>query len=129
MKKLLLSLLLISLLLTFLSSCQGGEDPSTDKVFPSPFPDSAHKVDAPLGDEEIKAIFSDIPGDRYVEYQSLHGSPISATLYKNGESISLDVNDPRILKLVNLYNNSVYYKQYAYKNISEYFFRERVLCR
>lgn len=54
-------------------------------------------------------IVSKIPSDRYEEYPVLHNIPLSATLYKNGEVISIDVNDPRLVKLINMFNNTLYY--------------------
>ena len=61
-----------------------------------------------------KLNISDIPAEKYEKYPSLHSIPLSATLYKNGEVVSVDIRDPRVVKLMNLYNNSVYYDQYAY---------------
>jgi hypothetical protein len=40
--------------------------------------------------------------------------PLSATLYKDGETTRIDVADPRLIGLINLYNNSVYHRQHAY---------------
>ncbi len=68
----------------------------------------------PLSDDEIKSIISKVPTDRYEIYPALHNIPLSATLYKNGEVIDIDLNDPRLIGLINLYNNSVYYRQYSY---------------
>ena len=67
-----------------------------------------------LTNEEIAAIVAKVPTDKYEAYPHLHTVPLSATLYKNGEVISLDVDDPRIIGLMNLYNNSIYHSQYAY---------------
>ena len=84
-----------------------------EKFSSSPFAD----VDGgskKLTDEEIKLVLSNVPCDRYEIYPGLHNVPVSATLYKNDEVISIDVNDPSIIRLVNLYNNSVYYHKYSY---------------
>ena len=67
-----------------------------------------------LSEEELNAIISTIPTDRYEEYQYLHGAPLTATLYKNNEEIVLDVNDPRVVGFMNLFNASLYNKKYAY---------------
>ena len=40
--------------------------------------------------------------------------PISATLYKDGETLSIDVNDPKLIRLVNLFNNALYHEKCAY---------------
>ncbi len=67
-----------------------------------------------LTNEEIGAIVSLVPTDGYEEYPELHSTPITATLYKGGEETALDVNDKRIVGLMNFYNNSVYFSQYSY---------------
>ncbi len=67
-----------------------------------------------LSNDEIKAIIANIPSDKYELYPSLHNVPVSATLYKGDEVISVDVNDSRLIQLVNFYNNSVYYSKYSY---------------
>ena len=67
-----------------------------------------------LTNEEIRAIVSLAPTNRYEEYPELHTAPITAMLYKGGEEAALDVNDKRIVGLMNLYNNSVCYGQYSY---------------
>lgn len=67
-----------------------------------------------LTDEELKAIIAKVPSDKYEAYPELHTVPNTATLYKNGEVITIDVKDPRLIGLINLYNNSVYYSQLSY---------------
>ena len=64
--------------------------------------------------DEVRAIISTVPTDEYEIYPWLHTIPRSATLYKNNEMISIDPTDPRLIGLINLYNNSVYYRKYAY---------------
>ena len=64
--------------------------------------------------EEVKAIIAKVPSDKYEAYPKLHTVPNTATLYKNGEVISIDVKDPRLIGLINLYNNSVHYSQLSY---------------
>ena len=65
-------------------------------------------------EEILNAAISNLPDDRYVAYEGLHGAPVSAVLYKGGEVISIDPDDPRLVKLVNFYNDSVYNRRYAY---------------
>jgi len=67
-----------------------------------------------LENSQISARIAQIPTDKYEEYPMLHNIPLSATLYKNGEVIAIDITDSRLIGLMNLYNNSVYYNQYAY---------------
>lgn len=67
-----------------------------------------------LSDAEIKAVISEIPSDRYEAYPDTHGAPLSATLYKDGEMISIDVNDARLIALTNFFNQCVYYSKCAY---------------
>jgi len=67
-----------------------------------------------LTEEELKPVLSLVPDDRYEEYPDTHGVPLSATLYKDGQTISIDVNDPRLVKLTNLFNNCVYYSRCSY---------------
>lgn len=64
--------------------------------------------------DEIKAIIPDIPNTQYETYPYLHNIPIDAKLYKGDEVISIALNDPRLISLMNLYNNAVCYNQYAY---------------
>lgn len=49
----------------------------------------------------------DIPCDAYIPLQGFHTAPLSATLYKDGKEIELDVNDPRLIRFLNFYNNVV----------------------
>lgn len=63
---------------------------------------------ARLSGEEIKALIADIPSDKYESYPDTHTLPISATLYKDGKSVSLDQGDPRLIRLVNFFNNCVH---------------------
>lgn len=65
-------------------------------------------------EEDWNELFSKVPSDRYEIYPNLHNVPRTATLYKNGEVTFIDANDSRLIGLMNLYNNSVYYDEYAY---------------
>ena len=55
-----------------------------------------------------------MPDEKYESYPDLQNIPLSAVLYKNGEKITLDPADPRVIALVNLFNNSVYTGQCSY---------------
>ncbi len=61
-----------------------------------------------------ESVLNKIPSDKYEQYNGLHSMPLTATLYKNGEVIELDVNDPRLIRLMNFYNNEIYYGVYSY---------------
>ena len=68
----------------------------------------------PLTVDEMKVGIHDLPDDKYETYPDLHTIPLTVTLYKGDEVISIDLNDSRLIRMMNLYNNSVYYNQYAY---------------
>ena len=68
----------------------------------------------PLTDDEVKSMILNLPDNQYEIYPNLHNIPISATLYKGGTVISVDPKDSRLISMMNFYNNSVYYNQYAY---------------
>ena len=67
-----------------------------------------------LTTEEISSVISNIPSDQYEAYPDTHNIPLSATLYKDGKSISLERDDPRLIRLINFFNNCVYHSQCAY---------------
>ena len=67
-----------------------------------------------MTDNEMKSIIHNLPDDKYETYPDLHNIPLVATLYKGGEVISIDLDDARLIRIINFYNNSVYYSQYAY---------------
>ena len=67
-----------------------------------------------LSDEELREPLSLIPSDKYEAYPDTHNIPISATLYKNGEIVSLKTDDPRLIKIINFFNNCVYNSKCAY---------------
>ena len=68
----------------------------------------------PLADSKMKSVISSLPADRYETYPNLHNVPLTATLYKDGKEIPVDLKDKRLIRLMNFYNNSIYYNQYAY---------------
>ena len=67
-----------------------------------------------LSNEEIKALIATISSDKYETYPNTHNAPVSATLYKNGEKISIDVDDERLVKLINFLNYCVSYPKCSY---------------
>ena len=111
MKKVLCMFFAAILLLSTLSGCK--KNSSTQEFSDEPF-FVVDEVDDPLSDKEIKKLLSKVPQKRYEVYPGLHNVPLTATLYKDGEVVSIDVNDPRLIGLINLYNNSVYHRQFSY---------------
>ncbi len=79
----------------------------------SPFSNVVEGTDR-LTDDEMKSILLDLPTDKYEIYPNLHNIPLTATLYNDDDVVSIDLKDPRLIKLINFYNNSVYYHQYYY---------------
>jgi hypothetical protein len=67
-----------------------------------------------LTHDEIRSAISNIPLEKYESYPDTHNIPISATLYKDGESILLERDDPRLIGIINFFNNCVYHSQCAY---------------
>ena len=65
-------------------------------------------------DAMISATIENIRSDRYESYPSLQTIPLSATLYKDGEVISIDVDDPRLIRLINFFNNALHYDKCHY---------------
>lgn len=106
MKKcfLLLSLLLI---VAILAAC-ASTDYSVKPFFKIEGPDFSPS------DLRVKFGMAKIPSDQYEAYPSTQNVPISATLYKDGETLPVDVNDPKLIRLVNLFNNALYHEKCAY---------------
>ena len=71
--------------------------------------------DSELTDEQMKAIISKIPSEQYEAYSILQNIPLSATLYKDGVVIDIDIRDPRLIRLVNFFNNALYYGKCYYR--------------
>lgn len=67
-----------------------------------------------LSEEEIREVISNIPSKKYESYPDTHAIPVSATLYKNGEKMSISLDDPRLIKITNFFNNCVYHSQCSY---------------
>ena len=64
-----------------------------------------------LTNEEIRDVVSNIPSEKYESYPDIHNIPLTATLYKDGESILLERNDPRLIGIINFFNNCVYHSR------------------
>lgn len=112
MKKLFILFLTLCLALTALAACDDSTNPVDSKFSSEPF----YKVEegVKLSEDQLKSIISDLPDEKYESYPDLQNIPLSAVLYKNGEKITLDPADPRVIALVNLFNNSVYTGQCSY---------------
>ena len=125
MKKAIILCLILLSLFAFLFGCRDGDgekgteesskiaEAVTDQSFSSPF-SSVKEEDIKLSDAAIRDIISDIPSDRYEIYPERHIIPLSATLYDCDKVTSIDINDPRLIRLINFYNNSVYHGYYSY---------------
>ena len=85
----------------------------SDTFSPTPYSD-VKESEAPVSDEEMKAIIAKIPSDKYEVYPNTHTIPVSATLYKDGEAITIAADDPRLIQLTNFFNNCVYYSKCSY---------------
>ena len=106
MKKcyLLLSILLI---LSILAGC-AKTDYSTAPFF------KTEGTDFSPTDLRVKLGMAKIPSSQYETYPSMQNAPISAILYKDGKAQPIDVNDPKLIRLVNLFNNALYHEKCAY---------------
>jgi len=70
-----------------------------------------------------------IPGDVYTQIDGFHTAPISAMLYKNGNCVNLNVNDPRLIRLLNFYNNEVCCGIYSYsQGVANQFYEDKKNC-
>lgn len=123
MKKAILMLLLSALLLTSLGGCaekiEMGGISTAEEIVASEFSDPFYGTDVPRGEEslsnrEIMEILAKVPADQYEAYPDLHNIPLTATLYKDGEVIEIDVKDRRLIRMINFYNNSIYHCQHSY---------------
>ena len=81
-----------------------------------------------MSEADIEEKIAETPLNQYKSYPNQHARPLSATLYKNGEVIEIDVNDPRLVRLVNFFNDSFDQKQFAQtvKNVSIDYLEENV---
>ena len=67
-----------------------------------------------LSYENITNIIEKISSDKYEVYPNTQNVPVSAILYKDGKEISIELDDERLIKLTNFFNNCVYYSKCAY---------------
>ena len=128
-KKILIILLSFLLLITVVGCDRVAKD-NADDIVGTSISDNADKItidsfasapfsevaegDPSLSDGDMKALIAKVPSDKYESYPETHGVPVSATLYKNGEAVSIDPGDERLISLVNFFNNCVYYSKCAY---------------
>ena len=63
--------------------------------------------------DEWQTMLSQIPSDDYEDY-TVDLKPLTATLYKNSEVISIDATDERLVRLLNYFNRALFYNQCAY---------------
>lgn len=113
MKK--LSVLVISiLLLVALVGCTNTEKDLLNPKYSSSSFFDIEEGDPHPTDKDIISVISKIPSNQYEAYPVLQNVPISATLYKDGEAVSIDVRDPRLIRLVNFFNNALYYDKCSY---------------
>ena len=75
-----------------------------------PFPD----VQSKLPDYAIRELIDALPSDRYEVYPDFNSIPTTAVLYRGGIEQQIDVRDPRLIRLINLYSRSSYYGQNVY---------------
>lgn len=123
MKKILLCTCLLVLLI--FAGCEKGETPQNtariDNADHKPLYSSTPYAyveeagaDTDINSLDWEAILSSIPATYYEEYPKLHSVPVTATLYKDGKETELDINDPRLVRLLNFYNNAIHHGIYSY---------------
>jgi hypothetical protein len=122
MKKRLLVLLLSVLTLVAFAGCGSEPKPLTEEekkallsesFSSAPFFEGKESATL-LTNDEVKAVISAAPSDKYEVYPGTHNLPDAATLYKGGDTIAIDLNDPRLIRLINFFNNCVYYSKCSY---------------
>lgn len=113
MKKVYLLLALLLVLVT-LVGCADTEKPLVNPDYSTaPFFKNKY-AEVSAADIWIKFGMSKIPHDQYETYPCTQNVPLSATLYKDGEIISIDPSDPRLIRMVNFFNNALYHEKCAY---------------
>lgn len=103
MKKMALLLMVICLLVCL---CSCPEETSFFTTYPFTEVDRTDDV-------QWQTKLSKIPSDYYEDY-TVDLKPLTATLYQNGEVISIDVTDERLVRLLNYFNNALFHNQCAY---------------
>ena len=113
-KRAIILVLSITLLTACLSGCNGSGDKSGAHVDAPLPPYFDAKEGTKLTDEEIKSVIPAISCDRYEIYPGVSMKLISAALFRDGEETAVDLKDPRLVRLVNLFLNTAYYSQISY---------------
>lgn len=124
MKKLLIVLLVTTVFVCTIVGCEQKDEneledgmhdtfQKTTDFSETPF-ENVQEGGLPLSRDELNALVASVPSNQYISYPHAFLQPISAMLYLGGESTSIDVNDPRLIQLINLYNHSVHHRQYSY---------------
>ena len=98
MKKIVLLIMVICILMCLCSCSEEASNTTTIET---------------TNDGEWQTMLSQIPYDDYEAY-TVDLKPLVATLYKNGEVISIDVMDERLVRLLNYLNNALFHNQCAY---------------
>lgn len=124
MKKRILAVLLSALILASVTACNTPPKKAAEETTESSQKEQFTELTSPYFDwkegsgeltqAELSAVITKIPSDHYEVYRDQHTRPISATLYKNGEEIVIDVDDPRLVSLTNFFNDTLHQKQCAY---------------
>ena len=101
--KVIISILCCFTLLLTGCTIESVPDSSTDN---DKYPKAYAYVEEDNADHEVARLDWDhilkiIPSNYYEDYPGLPAAPLIATLYKNGEAEVLDVDDPRLVKLMN----------------------------
>ena len=112
MKKIVVLIASLCLLTNLVGCAKVEKELTTPDYSVTPFCEGENLYD--LTDEQIESIIPKIPSDQYEVYPSMQNVPLSATLYKNGEVISIDIRDPRLIRLINFFNNSLFYEKCEY---------------
>jgi hypothetical protein len=137
MRKRLLVLLLSVLTLVAFAGCGSEPNPLTDEEKKAllgesfsfaPFFEGKESATL-LTNDEVKAVISAAPSNKYEVYPDTHNLPDAATLYKDGDTVAIDLNDPRLIRLINFFNNCVYYSKCSYTQglYSEDYLAENIL--
>ncbi|MBE6531823.1 MAG: hypothetical protein E7679_07060 [Ruminococcaceae bacterium] len=137
MKRLYIFVLALSLLFTLCGCKNDPIEPSVpdrseellnNTFSATPFLD-LEEGDVSPTEDMIRSWISKIPSDKYEAYPSLQNIPLSAMLYKDGEAVSIDIADPRLIRLVNFFNNALYNEKCSYIQsfLSDEYLEERVI--
>lgn len=70
-------------------------------------------IEDTLKNLDWNTLLKKIPATHYEEYPELADAPITATIHKGGQVTQLDINDPRLVRLLNFYNNAMHHNMCA----------------